>query len=46
MSRRHQTRLSVYVMVVIVLLLSAVWTLDRIRILHEIRDMMQQQSRY
>ena len=46
MSRRQQTRMSVYVMVVILLLLSAVWTLDRIRILLEIRELMRQQNGY
>lgn len=46
LSRRQQTRLSVYVMAIIVLLLSAIWTLDRIRILLNIREMMEQNSRY
>jgi len=46
MGRRRQTRLSVYVITVFLLLLSAVWTMDRIRIHMNIRELMNQPGVY
>jgi len=38
MTRRQQTRFSVYVMVALLLILSAVWTIDRIRFIRGIQE--------
>ena len=46
MSRRQQTRLNVYIITIFLLVLSAVWTLDRIRILLNIRELMEQPGRF